>query len=83
MSFKVWQVVKPNIWNSLPLPQVNTSSQHTSLYSLYKRVPTGWERIACNAYPAKIAGRVFSARLAENPLELQIRKIKLVPNEAR
>ena len=70
-----WQVPSKAI-NTLPLIHASHESS-VDLYSLYKRTNRSYNRVSSNAYPPKIACKVFGERLGANPLELSIRRIKI------
>ncbi len=71
----------------LPKIQNQTNSlteRSLKLYSLYERAQNGqWIRISDNAYNLKLAYRVFTERLVQNPSNHSIRPISLRSMAAR
>lgn len=61
----------------------NTLTQKLELYSLFHLECNKWIRVSTNAYSLVLAYRVFGFRMAANPLEFQIRRIRIKSLEAK
>lgn len=55
----------------------NPLTQKLELYSLFHLECNKWIRVSTNAYSLVLAYRVFGFRMAGNPLEFEIRKIRI------